>query len=91
MAEQSAIYPYFTSFIVLCQEISEKQICQIIIFQNLAYDSQKGVFTMKEKLHAKNTFKTTDLELLKKAVTTKVEKIVNIQVKKQADVQPVNC
>lgn len=46
---------------------------------------------MKEKLHTKNTFKTTDSELLKKAVTTKIEKIINIQVKRQTDVQPVNC
>ena len=46
---------------------------------------------MKEKLHTKNTFKTTDSELLKKAVTAKVEKIVNTQVKRQTDIQPVNC
>ncbi len=43
---------------------------------------------MKEKLHTKNTFKITDSEQLKKAVTAKVEKIVNTQVKKQADAQP---
>lgn len=39
---------------------------------------------MKEKIHTKNTFRTTDPKLLKKAVTAKVEKIVNIQVRKQA-------
>ncbi len=39
---------------------------------------------MKEKIHTKNTFRTTDPELLKKAVTAKVEKLVNIQMKKQA-------
>lgn len=34
---------------------------------------------MKDKLHIKNTFKTTDSELLKKTVTAKVEKIINTQ------------
>ncbi len=37
---------------------------------------------MKENLHTKNTFKTADIEHLKKAVTAKVEKIINNQVKK---------
>jgi hypothetical protein len=37
---------------------------------------------MKENLHIVNTLKTTDIELLKKAVTAKVEKIINDQVKK---------
>ncbi len=46
---------------------------------------------MKEKICTKNTFKTTDLELLKKAVTAKVEKVANIQAKKQAERQLVKC
>lgn len=38
---------------------------------------------MKEKIHTKSTFRTTDPNLIKKAVTAKVEKLVNIQMKKQ--------
>ena len=38
---------------------------------------------MKEKIHTKSTFQTTDPKQLKKAVTAKVEKLVNIQMKKQ--------
>lgn len=37
---------------------------------------------MKENIHTKNIFKTADIELLKKAVTAKVEKIINNQMKK---------
>ncbi len=37
---------------------------------------------MKEKLHIKNTFQTTDLKLLQKTVTAKIQKLINIQVKK---------
>lgn len=37
---------------------------------------------MRKNIHTKNTFKTADIELLKKAVTAKVEKIINNQVKK---------
>jgi len=37
---------------------------------------------MKEKLHTKSTFKSADLELLRKTVTDKVEKIINEKLKK---------
>lgn len=37
---------------------------------------------MKETIHTKNVFKVTDIEVLKKMVTEKVEKIVNAQLKK---------
>lgn len=37
---------------------------------------------MKEKLHTKSSFKSTDVEHLKKIVTEKIEKIVNRQTKK---------
>ena len=37
---------------------------------------------MKEKIHTQNCFKTEDTEQLKKAVTEKVEKIINRQIEK---------
>ncbi len=37
---------------------------------------------MKEKIHTQNCFKTEDTEQLKKAVTEKVEKLINRQLKK---------
>lgn len=37
---------------------------------------------MKEKIHTISTFRTKDIEFLKKAVTAKIEKLVNEQVKK---------
>lgn len=37
---------------------------------------------MKEKVHTRSTFRTKDMELLKKAVTAKIEKLVNEQLKK---------
>lgn len=37
---------------------------------------------MKDKIHTINTFRTKDIELLKKAVTAKIEKLVNEQVRK---------
>lgn len=37
---------------------------------------------MKEKLHIQSTFKNTNVEELKKLVTMKVEKLINIQLKK---------
>ena len=37
---------------------------------------------MNDKIHTKNSFKTSDLERLKKTVTEKIEKLVNRQVKK---------
>lgn len=37
---------------------------------------------MDDKIHTKNSFKTSDLERLKKTVTEKIEKLVNRQVKK---------
>lgn len=37
---------------------------------------------MKEVIHTRNSFKTENTEQLKKAVTSKVEKLMNRQVKK---------
>lgn len=37
---------------------------------------------MDDKIHTKNSFKTADIERLKKTVTEKIEKLVNRQVKK---------
>lgn len=37
---------------------------------------------MSDKIHTKSSFKTADIERLKKAVTEKVEKLVNRQVKR---------
>lgn len=37
---------------------------------------------MKQKLHTKSTFKNSGAEELKKLVTMKVEKLINIQLKK---------
>ncbi len=37
---------------------------------------------MKETIHTKNSFKSADLEYLKKNVTEKVSKLVNQQMKK---------
>lgn len=37
---------------------------------------------MKEKLHTQSTFKNISVEELKKIVTMKMEKLINIQLKK---------
>lgn len=37
---------------------------------------------MKTSIHTKNIFKVTDIEKMKKAVTEKIEKLVNAQLKK---------
>lgn len=37
---------------------------------------------MKEKLHTQSTFKNINVEELKKLVTMKVEKLINVQLKK---------
>lgn len=37
---------------------------------------------MKETIHTINIFKSADIEQLKKSVTEKIEKIINIQIKK---------
>lgn len=37
---------------------------------------------MNDKIHTKNSFKTADIERLKKTVTEKIEKLVNRQVKR---------
>ncbi len=37
---------------------------------------------MKETIHTKNSFKSADVEHLRKAVTEKVEKLVNNKIKK---------
>ncbi len=39
---------------------------------------------MKNVVHTTNIFKSSDAELLKKAVTAKIEKLVNEQVKKSS-------
>lgn len=36
---------------------------------------------MKQIIHIKNTFRTTNTELLRKAVTEKVEKLINVRMK----------
>lgn len=47
------------------------------------YNSKrKEALAMKEKVHTRSTFRTKDMELLKKAVTAKIEKLVNEQLKK---------
>ena len=47
-----------------------------------AYYSMRGERKMKETIHTKNSFKSADLEYLKKTVTEKVSKLVNQQMKK---------
>lgn len=42
----------------------------------------KGVGTMKDKIHTINTFRSDDIERLKKAVTEKIEKLLNTCMKK---------
>lgn len=37
---------------------------------------------MKETVHTKNSFKSNDASQLKKAVTEKIEKLINISMKK---------
>lgn len=37
---------------------------------------------MKETIHTKNSFKSADVEHLRKAVTEKVEKLINRQINK---------
>jgi len=37
---------------------------------------------MKDMIHTKNTFRSADTEHLRKAVTEKVEKLINIKIKK---------
>lgn len=37
---------------------------------------------MKDVIHTKNSFKSSDVEQLKKAVTEKIEKLLNSQMKK---------
>lgn len=37
---------------------------------------------MKENIHTKNSFKSSDKEQIKKAVTEKIEKIINTLIKK---------
>ena len=37
---------------------------------------------MKDMIHTKNTFRAADTENLRKAVTEKVEKLINIKIKK---------
>lgn len=37
---------------------------------------------MKEKLHTQNTFQNISVEQLKKLVTEKIEKLINIQLKR---------
>lgn len=44
--------------------------------------SNEGGAGMKDKVHTQNIFQSADAELLKKAVTAKIEKLVNSQVKK---------
>lgn len=43
---------------------------------------QKGECDMKETIHTKNSFKSSDIEQLKKTVTEKIEKLANIRMKK---------
>jgi len=40
---------------------------------------------MRKKIYITNTFKITDLTLLRKTVTEKVQKIANIQIKNRGD------
>ena len=44
---------------------------------------------MKDNFVATNTFRSGDPELLRKIVTEKIEKIVNLEAKKQAGTSPV--
>ena len=37
---------------------------------------------MKEIIHTKNSFKSADVEYLRKAVTEKVERLINNKIKK---------
>ena len=46
-----------------------------------AYTSNGGGREMKDIIHIKNTFKSADPECLRKAVTAKVEKLVNNKLK----------
>jgi hypothetical protein len=44
---------------------------------------KEGGSTMKETIHTKNSFRSADVEHLRKAVTEKIEKLVNRQVKRK--------
>lgn len=66
---------------LLSRRMTEKSI-PVIPEAHPAYLQSKGVKAMKEKIRMKNTFKTTDPVLLRKAVTAKMEKLVHAQVKK---------
>ncbi len=37
---------------------------------------------MKETIHTKNSFKSADVEHLRKAVTAKIEKLINRKIKR---------
>lgn len=56
-------------------------LCHTLPVQRIKFN-MKGGQTMKGKIHTKNIFKVTDAEKLKKAVTEKVEKLMNTQLKK---------
>ena len=57
-------------------------ICMIHNISKFSIRFTERRIPMKEKLHIKNTFQTTDLKLLQKTVTAKIQKLINIQVKK---------
>ena len=40
---------------------------------------------MKEQIHIKNIFRTEDIGLIEKAVTEKIEKLINAHLKRKSD------
>ena len=50
--------------------------------QNRIKSMERSETDMKDKITAANSFKTKDSELLKKAVTEKVRKLINVRVRK---------
>ena len=53
-----------------------------IYIKNHISFNRKEWNNMKAQIHTHNTFKSVNTEKLKKEVTTKVEKLINIKIKK---------
>lgn len=68
-----------TLYLLYDKKRSRSRVIQYLL---IAYNSRKGADAMKEIIHTQNSFKAENAEQLKKAVTEKVEKLINRQVKK---------
>lgn len=72
-----------TSFSVgpICLQTIHPHLFRDIQLLLSAYTSNGGGREMKDIIHIKNTFKSADPECLRKAVTAKIEKLVNNKLK----------